>query len=304
MPVDIASGRVGVTWDPDDGARITSLRLDGHEVLTAVDVPGTPSFWTHGMFAMAPYAGRVYGGLLHDQDEEIRLTGPGTDGHVMHGVTADRAWTRVDQLTARLDLDDRWPFGGWVEQRLLLTDDAVTVTLTRGQRPPGDAGLAGLPPLVPARPRDRGPAADHDGPRVDVREGRRRPPHRPHRRRTPGAARRQLPRPGDADAARVARGADGPPVLGDRRASPPRTSWCSTSVPKRSASSRRPRRRRPTGSAGPSGSAPSPRCSSPSASASEDARARAERPPQRATLPEAATPSRRPPCPPCRRPCR
>jgi aldose 1-epimerase len=132
VPVDIASGRVGVTWDPEDGARLTSLRLDGHEVLTAVDLPGTPTSWTHGLFAMAPYAGRVYGGVLHDQGEEIRLTGPGTDGHVMHGVTADRAWTRVDQLTARIDLDERWPFGGWAEQRLLLTDDAVTITLTVG----------------------------------------------------------------------------------------------------------------------------------------------------------------------------
>jgi aldose 1-epimerase len=132
VPVDIASGRVGVTWDPEDGARITSLRLDGHEVLAAVEVPDTPAFWTHGLFAMAPYAGRVYGGVLHDQGEEIRLTGPGTEGHVMHGVTSDRAWTQVDQLTARIDLDDRWPFGGWAEQRLLLTDDAVTITLTVG----------------------------------------------------------------------------------------------------------------------------------------------------------------------------
>src|SRR6478752_7041814 len=58
VPVDIASGRVGVTWDPEDGARITSLRLDGHEVLAEVDMPHTPTFWTHGLFAMAPYAGR------------------------------------------------------------------------------------------------------------------------------------------------------------------------------------------------------------------------------------------------------
>src|SRR6476620_11086748 len=91
VPVDIASGRGGVGGDAEDGARITSLRLDGHEVLATVDVPDTPVFWTHGLFAMAPYAGRVYGGVLHDQGEDIRLTGPGMDGHVMHGVTADRA---------------------------------------------------------------------------------------------------------------------------------------------------------------------------------------------------------------------
>ncbi len=130
MATQIDAGRVSVTWDADDGARLTSVRFDGHEVLADLTVEGTPRAWTHGCFAMAPYAGRVYGGVLHDEGEEITLRGPGTDGHVMHGVTSDRAWTRLDQLSARIDLDDRWPFGGWAEQRLVVTDDAVTVTLT------------------------------------------------------------------------------------------------------------------------------------------------------------------------------
>jgi galactose mutarotase-like enzyme len=130
VPVEIETGRVAVTWDPEDGARLTSLRFDGHEVLADLTVEDTPYFWTHGCFAMAPYAGRVYGGVLHHDGEEVTLPGPGMDGHVMHGLTADRAWTRLDQTSARIDLDDRWPFGGWVEQRLLLTDDALTVTVT------------------------------------------------------------------------------------------------------------------------------------------------------------------------------
>ena len=62
--------------------------------------------------------------------------------HAIHGVVYDRPWSVVDATTIAIDLDERWPFRGRVEQRFELDEHglAVTMTLTADEPMPAMLG--------------------------------------------------------------------------------------------------------------------------------------------------------------------
>ena len=178
MTVRLAAGDAVLQVDPDDGGRWTSLRVADLELLTGVSLPEGPRPWLSGCFPMAPYAGRVRGGVLDFRGEQHRL--PRTSPpHAMHGTVLDVPWEVAAAGPAggpvggpvsgpvRLGTPLRapWPFAGRVEQTLVLSADrlAARLQLTAEQDMPA---WLGLHPWFPRRLARGGPA------QLEVRGGR------------------------------------------------------------------------------------------------------------------------------------
>lgn len=124
MTVDLHAGKASLVIDPSDGGRLTSLVINGHEVLYhAGDHPTM-----YGSFVMAPYAGRVRNGAFthHDTDVTLPINLP---PHAAHGLTLDRPWTVLehDENSAILscEFDGRWPFGGRTVQYLRIEPERL-----------------------------------------------------------------------------------------------------------------------------------------------------------------------------------
>jgi aldose 1-epimerase len=127
--VTLTAGPAEVGIEPDDGGRITSLCVWGHELLGRVGARVTE----HGCFVMAPWAGRIRDGLLVVDGATYRLPTDRTHPHAGHGLVLDRPW-QVDarsesSATLRCELDSRWPFPGEVVQVLTLDAGALHQTL-------------------------------------------------------------------------------------------------------------------------------------------------------------------------------
>lgn len=122
-PVALAAGPARMTVDAADGGRITSLEVDGVELLGGV---GTGVI-EHGSFVMAPWAGRIRDGVLRVAGGEHALPTVRTHPHAGHGLVMDRPWEVLEasgeRLRIRCDLDSRWPFPGHVVQELGLATD-------------------------------------------------------------------------------------------------------------------------------------------------------------------------------------
>jgi len=130
----LAAGPAVVGVDPSDGGRVTSLALDGLELLGGDEPPdAAPPGWFTGCFPMAPYAGRLDHGRFSFQGRRYRMpanTGP----HAAHGTVFDTAWAvdgtpSATSLTMRAGLGPPWPFGGMVRQTLELSAAALRLTL-------------------------------------------------------------------------------------------------------------------------------------------------------------------------------
>jgi aldose 1-epimerase len=119
---DLVAGRARVTVDASDGGRMTSLEVDGVELLGGVGA----GVVEHGSFVMAPWAGRIRDGLLQVAGAAHALPTDRTHPHAGHGLVMDRPWTVLraspDHLELRCDLDRRWPYPGHVRQELRLSE--------------------------------------------------------------------------------------------------------------------------------------------------------------------------------------
>ncbi|GAB3347162.1 aldose 1-epimerase [Modestobacter lapidis] len=131
MTVRLRCGDAELAVDPSTGARWSSWRVAGLELLTSADVPLPPGMRS-GTFVMAPYAGRLGQGrvTLAGVDHQLpRLAPP----HAIHGTVAERAWAVVDAddttLRCATDLGDGWPARGRLEQRLELGADSLVSEL-------------------------------------------------------------------------------------------------------------------------------------------------------------------------------
>src|SRR5438270_2243910 len=116
MHVELAAGPARVTLDPERGGRVSSLRVDGLELL--VNAADSPLDW--GCFPMAPYAGRIRNGRFRYAGREHRLP-LNMPPHAIHGTVYDRPW-KVEHAEATdavlvTDLGDPWPWPGRVVHR-------------------------------------------------------------------------------------------------------------------------------------------------------------------------------------------
>jgi aldose 1-epimerase len=120
------AGDVRAVVRPEDGGRLGSLVVGGHELLVTGDPQG-PIHW--GSYPMVPWAGRVRLGRFTFAGREHQLP-IGMPPHAIHGVAYDRPWTVEGDDTIALELDARWPFRGRVRQRFSVSADALEVTMT------------------------------------------------------------------------------------------------------------------------------------------------------------------------------
>ncbi|MFI6470805.1 aldose 1-epimerase [Streptomyces sp. NPDC050516] len=122
--IKLGVGAVELTIDAGHGCRISSLRIDGTEVLRQGD--------KYGCFPMVPWCGRVENGQFRDGGVKYQLP-LNSPPHAIHGTARDHAWktARVSDTEAvfTYELAEPWPFTGRVTQIFELTPDALTVTM-------------------------------------------------------------------------------------------------------------------------------------------------------------------------------
>lgn len=126
--LELAAGDARVVVDPAGGGRVLGLRVDGLDLLVTPEVDEHD----HGIFPMAPWAGRIRHGEFAFDGTDVRL--PCNKGpHAIHGTVRDLAWTvdDVGETSAALSvrLGDPWPFGGRVVQRFLLAPDHLELVM-------------------------------------------------------------------------------------------------------------------------------------------------------------------------------
>lgn len=126
--IELGAGPTRVLVDPLRGARVASWTVDGEELL--IGPPDDADASIHwGCFVMAPWPGRLAGGLLEWHGTQLRL--PKTHGrHAIHGLTWSRPWAVVSASRSAAELAielprDQWPMGGRVRERVRVMDAGV-----------------------------------------------------------------------------------------------------------------------------------------------------------------------------------
>lgn len=134
----IASGDVSVVIDESMGGRLTSWRVAGIELLAA---EGTSPV-AHGMYPMAPWAGRLLDDTITFQGSSTRM--PVThEGRALHGLVLDATMTIVERSDDRISLacalTDPWPWSGGVQITWQVhharLDASIVVTSDQGTFP-------------------------------------------------------------------------------------------------------------------------------------------------------------------------
>lgn len=112
------NGRVQAAIDPSRGARLTSLVIDGHELLA-----------DEGSFPMVPWAGRIRDGLLtvDGQTHQLPLA---KDGNAIHGLGRDVAWERSGDGAYQCEIGAPWPTSGLASLTYELLPGGIRTTLS------------------------------------------------------------------------------------------------------------------------------------------------------------------------------
>ncbi|MCC2275135.1 MULTISPECIES: aldose 1-epimerase [Streptomyces] len=122
--VRLAHGNAEVAVDPGNGCRISSITVNGIELLRQ----GAK----YGAFPMVPWCGRIAEGRFRNGGDlhQMPVNSP---PHAIHGTGRDTAWTtaRADDTSAAFtyELTDPWPYPGRVTQLVELGEDSLTLTM-------------------------------------------------------------------------------------------------------------------------------------------------------------------------------
>jgi aldose 1-epimerase len=139
-PLVLEAGPARLEVSPADGGRVSSLTLDGRELIARVD--SGPIWW--GSYPMVPYAGRIRRGRFSFGGRDYML--PANMGsHAIHGVVFDRPWEVVSGDTVQVRLGQPWPFAGMVRQRFELGGDRLVTTLELHADEPQPASMGWHP---------------------------------------------------------------------------------------------------------------------------------------------------------------
>ncbi|HIF94243.1 MAG TPA: aldose 1-epimerase [Myxococcales bacterium] len=122
--VILQSETARVEVDEKLGGRLSSLRIDGLEILVARE--RNPLAW--GCYPMAPWAGRVRNGRFRfvETDYVLPLRMP---PHAIHGTVLDRAWNRRSDDSLQIDLGADWPWRGFARQSFELAETSLRMRL-------------------------------------------------------------------------------------------------------------------------------------------------------------------------------
>lgn len=132
--IRLRAGDAEVTVRPDQGCRLSSLRLGGTELLRQGE--------RFGSFVMAPWCGRMRQARFRDGGRLHQL--PADNGpHAIHGTVRHQRWRTVQTgATAAAfvcELGEPWPYAGRVTQLVELAEDGGSLTLTLGVETLGDS---------------------------------------------------------------------------------------------------------------------------------------------------------------------
>lgn len=119
------AGDAQLTVDPSRGSRLTSLILDGRELLLRDQAH--PLY--RECYVMAPWAGRIRHGRARYEERE-RQYPKAPDGHALHGLVHERPWSArgAHRFTTRVEATE-W-FGPLdLEHRIDLHPDRLELTL-------------------------------------------------------------------------------------------------------------------------------------------------------------------------------
>ncbi|MFF9482659.1 aldose 1-epimerase [Streptomyces sp. NPDC014733] len=135
--VRLTAGDAEVDVEPDNGCRLSGLRVGGTELLRQ----GAK----YGCFPMVPWCGRIDQGRFRNGGElhQMPVNAP---PHAIHGTGRDLRWrtARRDARSAvfTYDLADPaapWPYPGTVTQVVELAEDGRSLTLTLGVEAAADS---------------------------------------------------------------------------------------------------------------------------------------------------------------------
>ncbi|MCL3819512.1 aldose 1-epimerase [Aeromicrobium wangtongii] len=125
----LQNDRVRATIDPSRGARLTSLVIDGLEVLAHAEDPTVDPAIADGCFPMVPWAGRVRGGRLATP-AGVRQLPLADDGNALHGLGHVEAWESAGDGVYRLRIGEPWPTSGTAQLSYRLLDDGLRIELS------------------------------------------------------------------------------------------------------------------------------------------------------------------------------
>ncbi|MFB6614386.1 aldose 1-epimerase [Streptomyces sp. NPDC085524] len=124
MTTQLKAGGAEVTVDQENGCRVSSLRIDGTELLRQGS--------HYGCFPMVPWCGRIENGRFRDGAalHQMPVNHP---PHALHGFARDAPWRAAratdTEAVFTYDLTDPWPYSGKVTQIVELAEDSLTLTL-------------------------------------------------------------------------------------------------------------------------------------------------------------------------------
>jgi aldose 1-epimerase len=142
--ITLRAGKAALTIDPAAGGRLSSLVVDGYELLVTEGFG--PIEW--GCYPMAPFAGRIREGrfTFRGRSYEVDRNLP---PHAIHGTVFERPWDvtlhDVDSAELAIDLGPGWPFAGRVTQSTVLRHDGLDATLVLEADEPMPAWLGWHP---------------------------------------------------------------------------------------------------------------------------------------------------------------
>lgn len=128
--ISLEKGNIRLQVYPQDGARITSLKAFGFEVLRQWE-PQRKAF-QYGCFPMVPWAGRLGNATLNVGERKYILPA-NKPPHALHGMACYSCWEveekTTDRLHLRMLLNSPWPWQGEVLQTFILEEDTLVLRL-------------------------------------------------------------------------------------------------------------------------------------------------------------------------------
>lgn len=124
---------VRVLVQPWNGGRLRSIQVEGRELLGTSQNTTVPAAMRQGCFPMAPFAGKIEGGVIVSPSNTWAMPCNLT-GAAAHGLVMDRAWDVLrfseSEVLLEVVLDERWPPGGRVQVAYRLIECGLRATMT------------------------------------------------------------------------------------------------------------------------------------------------------------------------------
>ena len=122
--ITLSAGDATASLDPDNGGRISSLRVRDVELL----VTEGESEIRWGIFPMVPFAGRIAHGRFSFEGQDHSLPAR-LEGHAVHGTAIDGLWEQTGASTITTALRQPWPYAGTVDHSVELDGDGLRAQL-------------------------------------------------------------------------------------------------------------------------------------------------------------------------------